>query len=934
MALRYHHQSRRQQSLFSGAIGRIVAVLIAVLALLTLLALVLVNGATIRGPLASLLSDRLNATVTIEDAAFSPLYPDTLKLNGVKIRAQDFEGVIDEAYVEIDLTRSLFSDTLYVDDLYLNAGGADLGPLLNKAVGALPFTSASLKALRLDNLPLNGERLQAHQSRLRFQDVTLDGGGALGFKEGTLQLEEGSILQELPFKSLELTLSEEGSSLNLKRFTGQLLGGTVSGAGVFNTETQSLALSTLNLSQNVLKLTALKALPFTLSAEKGFLSSVLLDVQPQGTLLSGLTGSLDALKSDPAGLSLNFRGEVAEISHPQSATVLTDNEGSLSVSPAELQATLQGHYLEGDYTLKARYAAESSTLTLEELTLAGGKVEFGAAQLAPLRRFLKEGRINLEHVRLDKISLLSFMDNLPLSAESLTLSLDGFSLSKDGLRHHPTGVFNMEAGSLLISDLYVARLTALGTLDDNLLTLSLPQLTFREGSALTLSGTLSRLPDGQSFIYALTRNFDVSALNSRLSPHLFAGKVNAELSLTSTGNTPDALLKHLKGKVTLTSDSLLISSFGLDLINGGGRERHELNLTELRDALSVADGGFYDTFLQLTFDNGEGQLRGNTVLPTAEVYLNHRLNLEDLTLSGRSLFTSPSHDSVTYLTLSGPLTGPHFSLRPQKRGEPRPGIGANFNAPKIEANAQANAESKLSTAPEEDTGSVPLPRQIPERSAEAAPSQEVRAVADSAVKQMNGPSPDLKDVAEETSRQGTANGPLKAENTGTRIKEAQADPEEIQATEHTDVTATPVATEETTETEETQETAETEETVSRSVNSPSSQDAVESRQGEDQSQGTELKNTTPSSPESPAPVTSSTAAASAATASELGPSHGVSSAVKAPAPSRESALEKDSETGTLTEGQEDLEATRAAAQTPAHGAHEVVLPENWPQSGP
>ena len=132
MALRYHHQSRRQQSLFSGAIGRIVAVLIAVLALLTLLALVLVNGATIRGPLASLLSDRLNATVTIEDAAFSPLYPDTLKLNGVKIRAQDFEGVIDEAYVEIDLTRSLFSDTLYVDDLYLNAGERILAPCLIK----------------------------------------------------------------------------------------------------------------------------------------------------------------------------------------------------------------------------------------------------------------------------------------------------------------------------------------------------------------------------------------------------------------------------------------------------------------------------------------------------------------------------------------------------------------------------------------------------------------------------------------------------------------------------------------------------------------------------------------------------------------------------------------------------------------------------------
>lgn len=695
MALRYHHQSRRQQSLFSGAIGRIVAVLIAVLALLTLLALVLVNGATIRGPLASLLSDRINATVTIEDAEFSPLYPDTIKLTGITVSAPDFKGVIDEAYVEIDLRRSLFSDTLYVDDLYLNAPEIDLGPLLEKTATALPYAKTVLTALRLDNLPLDGEYLKAQNARLRFQAVTLEGGGRPHFATGTLKLEEGSVMTGLPFKSLELTLEDSGETLQLPRFSGQLWGGTVSGAGVFDKESRTLNLSELNLSQNILKTGALSSLPLKVHAAQGHLSSVMLSLTDKGTLLSGLTGSFDSLKLLPKGLSLSFKGTVEEISHPESSTVLTDSTGELSLKEGNLKASLTGRWLEGDYTLKAGYREETRELNVEELTLTGNKLEIGATQLKPLTDFLKTGRINLEHVRLENIALLSFIDRLPLSAEALTLSLDGFSLNKDGLHHHPTGVFNVEAGSVLLSDLYIERVAALGTLDDNLLTLSVPQLTFREGSSLTLSGTLSRLPDGQSFIYALARDFDVSALNSRLLPHLFAGKVSLELSLSSAGNTPDALIRHLTGKVSLSSDTLLISGLGFDLINGGDLTRHELDLTELLTALSVSDGGFYDTSLQLTFGNAEGRLRGSTVLPTAEVYVNHRLNLEDLTLAGRSLFTSPSHDSVTHVTLSGTLKDPRFSLRPQKRGERRPGISLSFNAPAAQDSAEPEVKETL-----------------------------------------------------------------------------------------------------------------------------------------------------------------------------------------------------------------------------------------------
>ena len=42
------------------------------------------NGTAIKGPLGSYLSKQTGLDVTIEDAEFSPVYPDVIKLNNVK----------------------------------------------------------------------------------------------------------------------------------------------------------------------------------------------------------------------------------------------------------------------------------------------------------------------------------------------------------------------------------------------------------------------------------------------------------------------------------------------------------------------------------------------------------------------------------------------------------------------------------------------------------------------------------------------------------------------------------------------------------------------------------------------------------------------------------------------------------------------------------
>ena len=43
------------------------------------------NGTAIKGPLGSYLSKQTGLDVTIEDAEFSPVYPDVIKLNNVKV---------------------------------------------------------------------------------------------------------------------------------------------------------------------------------------------------------------------------------------------------------------------------------------------------------------------------------------------------------------------------------------------------------------------------------------------------------------------------------------------------------------------------------------------------------------------------------------------------------------------------------------------------------------------------------------------------------------------------------------------------------------------------------------------------------------------------------------------------------------------------------
>ena len=253
-------------------------------------------------------------------------------------------------------------------------------------------------------------------------------------------------------------------------------------------------------------------------------------------------------------------------------------------------------------------------------------------------------------------------------------------------------VVELQLKNMLYSDLLMSQTKATLKLNQDSLTISVPQMRFKE-SSISAHAQLGLKPDETSTMQIKAPDFESADLNSNLIGHMLTGKTSFNIELTGryADNTVSGLsmLKGTYGHFTLTSDNMLAADFGLDLINGGKKEDYHLTGTELMTAIQGSVAGMAKLNTRGDLRNGRLVYSTATSLVTSDLRLQGQADLISNTVSGSGKMESLARDSATAISISGKVNAPIFDIKAIKRGEKRPGL----YLPQYEASAQAKEQT-------------------------------------------------------------------------------------------------------------------------------------------------------------------------------------------------------------------------------------------------
>ncbi len=658
--IRRHHTSKLVK-IFKWLFTALVIIAVAIVAFILYF-----NGQHVKAPLVKLLSERSGLQFAAEQVEFSPIYPDTVKLHKVSFS----KSHIDELYLEYDVKSLLSGKNLFISDLYLR--NADISPedlalLKNNALG---FDSISIATLRAKHVPFELERLSAKDASFELSDVNIIKGSAPTANSGSGTLTEG-LIDGITYKDLQGQFNYDNHDLVISKLSLDALGGSISGAIEINSDTLP-KFTSLTLDKIVLKDPARLMDKYSFQAPTVVLNDVIAVMNNRDLLLSGINGTASDLIVSNGGLSCNFKGKINEISRPLMQLTLERNQADLRIAPDEISANLKGLVFDGEYELDAQLSPDGKDDYIRTLRLDSSRFELTHTLCDGFLKDLSDHELHLNNVELNNVRFLSHLDSLPVSAQAISGSISGLVWSSnDGLKPDPSAMANLSFNDLLYQDLHINQLSLLSNLTEPLFTLSIPKASFGKSNA-TLSLSLSR-NGGRSFLLGQAHDFDLASINSSLIPHLLSGRINFDIDLKSSGDLND-LVKNLDGKLTLTSDNLLISAFGLDLINGGRQEDFHLDLSKLMTALADSDCGMHDVNAQINFGDQSARYYVSSKLATSVFSLSGNTTLDDLKNSGKAYFVSTPRDSATVVDISGSLKEPVFDIKALQRGLMRPGL--------------------------------------------------------------------------------------------------------------------------------------------------------------------------------------------------------------------------------------------------------------------
>lgn len=771
------------------------------------------NGTAIKGPLGSYLSKQTGLDVTIEDAEFSPVYPDVIKLNNVKFGS----STVGELYLEYDISSALSDDELKINDIYINdlkLSKEDLAALSSSKAG---YKSIRANAVRFHHTPINTRFLKTKDATIRLNQVSFSDKEGLTFRSGSLASEKLSLFKEQA-KSFVVDFEQAPDGMRLNNFSVQMYGGIISGKGMYN---QSLAnansananqenkadgangtpqvitdikLDELSLANVIIYSGLTSPENITLTSQSTVLSDVILsddapsarkskphsskntnslaaakaaedaqnaadkggkqgakqghtpkadDVNLSTYIVQGINGNIEDLKITSNGIQGTFNGSADEISMPNLQTTMESNEVSATFSKDAFTFKLHGNVYEGRYLAQGELDHKNKELNLEKLLMKKAKLAINTPRLKFLSAGLNEYTFNLKHAGFESLEFLSYLNSLPMSIQSITGTADNLSIkgqaqqkdqdefyrllssvsvlkdnvfanteakkaSQDSADADKTNVDNkaakadavaksanaaameLEFKNFLYSDLLISSMHSKWHLDADKLLIEVPNAKFKESSAAAEALIALKAFD-KSHLKLNAPDFESADLNSNLVSHMLTGRMDVNLSLESKAQakTFESLINEAKGKLNVNSDAMLISDFGLDLINGGKDKNYELSYTELLTGVQGAVAGISALKSTTTFNQGVAQNTTSMALSTANMRLSVNADYERNKISGNSFFISPAKDSSTKVTILGDLDEPRFAIIPLRRGEQRPGL----YLPQYDENAKAKEQT-------------------------------------------------------------------------------------------------------------------------------------------------------------------------------------------------------------------------------------------------
>lgn len=768
------------------------------------------NGTAIKGPLGSYLSKQTGLDVTIEDAEFSPVYPDVIKLNNVKFGS----STVGELYLEYDISSALSDDELKINDIYINdlkLSKEDLAALSSSKAG---YKSIRANAVRFHHTPINTRFLKTTDATIRLNQVSFSDKEGLTFRSGSLASEKLSLFKEQA-KSFVVDFEQAPDGMRLNNFSVQMYGGIISGKGMYN---QSLAnansananqenntngtpqvitdikLDELSLANVIIYSGLTSPENITLTSQSTVLTDVILsddapsarkskphsskntntlaaakaaedaqnaadkggkqgakqshtpkadDVNLSTYIVQGINGNIEDLKITSNGIQGTFNGSADEISMPNLQTTMESNEVSATFSKDAFTFKLQGNVYEGRYLAQGELDHKNKELNLEKLLMKKAKLAINTPRLKFLSAGLNEYTFNLKHAGFESLEFLSYLNSLPMSIQSITGTADNLSIkgqaqqkdqdefyrllssvsvlkdnvfanteakkaSQDSADADKTNVDNkaakadavaksanaaameLEFKNFLYSDLLISSMHSKWHLDADKLLIEVPNAKFKESSAAAEALIALKAFD-KSHLKLNAPDFESADLNSNLVSHMLTGRMDVNLSLESKAQakTFESLINEAKGKLNVNSDAMLISDFGLDLINGGKDKNYELSYTELLTGVQGAVAGISALKSTTTFNQGVAQNTTSMALSTANMRLSVNADYERNKISGNSFFISPAKDSSTKVTILGDLDEPRFAIIPLRRGEQRPGL----YLPQYDENAKAKEQT-------------------------------------------------------------------------------------------------------------------------------------------------------------------------------------------------------------------------------------------------
>lgn len=467
------------------------------------------------------------------------------------------------------------------------------------------------------------------------------------------------------------------------------------------------------------------------------------DVNLSTYIVQGINGNIEDLKLTSNGMQGTFNGSADEISMPNLQTTMESNEVSATFSKDAVTFKLQGNVYEGRYLAQGELDHKNKELNLEKLLMKKAKLAINTPRLKFLSAGLNDYTFNLKHAGFESLEFLSYLNSLPMSIQSITGTADNLSIkgqaqhkdqdefyrllssvsvlknnvfantvvkkdSQDSADADKTdgdnkaakadavaksanaAAMELEFKNFLYSDLLISRMHSKWLLDEDKLLIEVPNAKFKESSAAAEALIALKAFD-KSHLKLNAPDFESADLNSNLVSHMLTGKMDVNLSLESKAQakTFESLINEAKGQLNVNSDAMLISDFGLDLINGGKDKNYELSYTELLTGVQGAVAGISALKSTTTFNQGVAQNTTSMALSTANMRLSVNADYERNKISGNSFFISPAKDSSTKVTILGDLDEPRFAITPLRRGEQRPGL----YLPQYDENAKAKEQT-------------------------------------------------------------------------------------------------------------------------------------------------------------------------------------------------------------------------------------------------